>query len=111
MIEIKVGDYVLATKYSDGDPADNWAVGYVNEIKNRGNDRGYFVGNNETHSFRVGGYWGGCIRISGEVGGWLLQHSKLFESSPPGAVNLIKMVDGGFYEEDENTTGEGSGAD
>jgi len=26
--EMKHGDYVLATKYRDGDPQDHWAVGF-----------------------------------------------------------------------------------
>lgn len=26
--ELKTGDYVLATKYIDGDPRDQWAIGF-----------------------------------------------------------------------------------
>ena len=29
---VRLGDYVLATKYSDRDPGDPWRVGYVVRI-------------------------------------------------------------------------------
>ncbi len=84
----KIGDYVLATKFSDGDPGDAWAVGHLNEIK----DGRFFVGNNDTHSFRHGGYAGDCMRISGEVGAWLLQNARILEACHPGSINLLKMI-------------------
>lgn len=37
-IRAKVGDHVLATKYSDGQAGDNWVVGVVKEIVD---DKGY----------------------------------------------------------------------
>lgn len=32
MKKIEIGDYVLATKWSDGKLADPWAIGFVSEI-------------------------------------------------------------------------------
>jgi len=31
--KIKKGDYVLATKYSDGDPKDHFAVGFFDKMR------------------------------------------------------------------------------
>jgi len=31
MSTVKIGDYVLATKYIDGDPCDQWCIGFVSE--------------------------------------------------------------------------------
>ena len=28
---VNVGDYVLATKYADGDPGDQWCIGFASE--------------------------------------------------------------------------------
>ena len=39
MKNINIGDYVLATKYHDGSPYDQWAVGFYNSCDR---DR-YFV--------------------------------------------------------------------
>ena len=92
----KIGDYVLATKYPDGDPGDPWAVGYLNEIRDYtlGNqlEHAYYVGDQETHSFRVNGYTR-CIKIYYEIGEWLINNAKVLESSPPGSINILKMVD------------------
>lgn len=48
-----VGDYVLATKYEDGDPGDHWVVGYL--LASTMRDR-YDVGDAEGHSFRANGF-------------------------------------------------------
>lgn len=83
----KIGDYVLATKYSDADPGDGWAVGFINKIEN---DR-FFVGDDKTISFRFSGYRY-CAIINAEVGKWLLQSANYLESSPPGCVNMFAML-------------------
>ena len=85
---VSVGDYVIASKYGDADPGDPWAVGFLNEIKG---DR-YFIGDKEVHSFRSGGYRH-CKRIPSYIGHWLLQNAKVLENSPPGSVDLFKMID------------------
>ena len=88
MEQLKIGDYVLATKYSDADPGDNWAVGWLNEMR----DEMFFVGNAETHSFRHGGFRA-CKKIPAYLGEWLLANAAMLESSPPGSINLLKMTD------------------
>lgn len=83
----KVGDYVLATKYSDGDPGDRWAVGFYAGM---GHDL-HMVNDSAGKQIHAGGYR--CvIRIPFDVGAWLLKNAHVLESSPPGAVNLLQMV-------------------
>lgn len=34
--EVKAGDYVLCTKYSDRDPQDQWQVGFIESVEQDG---------------------------------------------------------------------------
>lgn len=94
-----VGDYVLATKYSDGDPGDPWALGFYAGELDMGNTRcdikvapRYLVNNSVGLSIRPGGYRR-VARIRKDVGAWLLNvAAKQLEASPPGVVNLWTML-------------------
>lgn len=94
-----IGDYVLATKYSDGDPGDPWALGFYAGELNVGNDREtvkvaprYLVNDSAGHSIRPGGFRR-VARIRKDVGHWLLTiAAKQLENSPPGTVNLWTML-------------------
>lgn len=89
---VSIGDYVLATKYSDGDPGDPWALGFYAGERDMGNDRRHFVKNAEGHSIRPGGFRR-VERIRKDVGRWLLTvAAKWLEQSPPGTVNLWTML-------------------
>jgi hypothetical protein len=82
-----IGSYVLATKYSDGDPGDRWAVGlYDGKHGNR-----HMIKDSDGKRIHAGGYRA-VIRIPHEVGCWLLKNAKILESCPPGSVNLLQMV-------------------
>jgi hypothetical protein len=50
--ELTIGDYVLATKYSDGDPLDPWCVGY---FRGKCGDRS-LVADAAGVLFRAGGF-------------------------------------------------------
>lgn len=90
----KVGDYVLATKYADGDPGDPWALGIY--------DGKYSPGGGLQDRHLVNEADGTCIRPNGfrrvarirkDVGRWLLTvAAKQLEQSPPGTVNLWTML-------------------
>ncbi len=55
MIKIKKGDYVLATKYRDGDPRDRWCIGFYNGYLQNSMGRHELVdGNGEI--FRCNGF-------------------------------------------------------
>lgn len=75
----KVGDYVLATKWSDGDPKDPWAIGvvsYVGGKAEKGTLRYYMVPG-------VGVYNTGyrkCQVITPEQGKWILDLKDAIES-------------------------------
>lgn len=95
----EMGDYVLATKYSDGDPGDPWALGFYAGELGVGNDREqikvaprHLVNDSNGSSIRPGGYRR-VARIRKDVGAWLLNvAAKQLELSPPGTVNLWTML-------------------
>ena len=95
------GDYVLATKFSDGDPGDAWAVGYYLGQLAKPDGR-HLVGDSEGKSFRPNGY-GYVARIDPEFGSWLLDGAIYLERCPPGSVNLWDMHKGRarFFKERE----------
>lgn len=89
--EPRIGDYVLATKYEDGDPGDAWALGFfTGKLPKAGGDR-YMVADAAGNQFRANGFRR-IKRISPEVGAWLLRAAKSLEQAPPGAVNLWNML-------------------
>lgn len=90
-----LGDYVLATKYSDGDPGDHWALGfYSGELEpiNKMSEPRYMVKDNAGNNIRGNGYQR-IARIRQDVGNWLLNvAAKQLEQSPPGTVSLWTML-------------------
>lgn len=93
------GDYVLATKWSDGDPGDPWALGFYAGELDMGNDREhikvaarYLVHDSSGKTIRPGGFRR-VARVRKDVGAWLLNvAAKQLEASPPGTVNLWTML-------------------
>lgn len=70
------GDYVLATKWSDGDPNDPWAIGfYAGKLRDR-----YLVVDQSGVQFRPGGFRR-IMRISAERGAWILANKEIIETS------------------------------
>jgi hypothetical protein len=53
MYEPNVGDYVLATKYNDGDPCDHFCVGFVSGFTHHGR---YLIVDNEGKQQRANGF-------------------------------------------------------
>lgn len=85
---LQIGDYVLATKYHDGDPGDNWALGYYN------GERGgrHYVLDGNGQNIRGNGF-ARAARIRPDVGRWLLSvAAPHLEKCPPGTVNLWTML-------------------
>ena len=85
--EPKIGDYVLATKWNDGDPGDHWAVGFYESYVN---DR-YRVVDNDGKQIRAGGFRRIGL-IDADTGAWLLSAADALEKSPPGSVNMWSML-------------------
>lgn len=53
MSELTEGDYVLATKYDDGDPHDHFCVGFISGFTDHGR---YLVEYGDGHSQRANGF-------------------------------------------------------
>lgn len=92
---IEKGAYVLATKYTDGDPGDNWAVGFYDKACHFGNefraDVRHMVVDLDGAQLRESGFRKVGL-ITPEYGAWLLSMAKALESAPPGAVDLWGMM-------------------
>lgn len=87
--QVTKGEYVLATKFGDGDPGDHWGVGFYDRFEN---GRHYVV-DSAGKQIRGNGFRR-VGRITVEVGRWLLSAAKSLEASPPGTVNLWTMLTG-----------------
>lgn len=68
-MSLDIGDYVLATKYSDGDPHDHWCVGFFDRIE----DSRYYVVDKTNTQFRNNGFRR-CEKITKSEGDFLLQN-------------------------------------
>lgn len=78
MKPLEIGDYVLATKYGDGDPGDHWVVGFFDGMLPKlGGDR-FMVVDANGRNFRGNGFRR-IKRISAERGAWLLAHARDIE--------------------------------
>lgn len=84
-----IGDYVLATKYDDGDPGDAWAIGDYAGTNVAGR---HMVTDGDGEQIRASGYRK-VGRVTPEYGTWLLSvAAPALEKSPPGTVNLWTMA-------------------
>ena len=79
--KVNKGDYVLATKYSDGDCKDEFAVGFFNGMLidryGKTTDR-YMVVDNKGKNFRGNGFRR-CEKISKRVGKTICDNIKIIE--------------------------------
>jgi len=73
------GDYVLATKYSDGDPGDHWCVGFYDRVlDNVGGVERHMVTDDKGNQFRGNGFRR-VAKISAERGAYLLENAKTID--------------------------------
>lgn len=79
------GDYVLATKYRDGDPQDQWAVGFYDHTIG---DRHFVVGN-DGNQLRANGFRR-VETITHEQGDYLLQNARDIEMSGNSVWSFIQ---------------------
>lgn len=78
----KLGDYVLATKYSDGDPGDHWAIGFYAGLTNpeKYDPPRYDVVDSNGSQFRGNGFRR-VRKISKERADWMLKHASEISTS------------------------------
>jgi len=84
------GDYVLATKWSDGNPGDPWGVGFYD---GEGDGRLFVVDSNRKQ-IRLNGYRA-AARIPKKLGQWLLENAAALEAGALGSgaqLNLWGML-------------------
>lgn len=80
LMPLLAGDYVLATKYSDGDPQDHWCVGFFHSmLPKTGGDR-FQVVDSDGNQFRGNGFRR-AQKIGANEGKWLLEHAAEIEAS------------------------------
>lgn len=81
MAEPRIGDYVLASKWHDGDAKDPWAVGFYDGAAAGVNGvLRHKVVDADGKSFRAGGFRR-VKKITPARGKWLLENSEEIEAS------------------------------
>jgi hypothetical protein len=74
----KAGDYVVATKYADGDPGDHFCIGYYVESYDHCGQVRHIVADAAGKSFRANGFRR-VARIGSLRGTWMVEHLALIE--------------------------------
>ena len=76
--ELKKGDYVLATKYRDGDPGDQFCVGFYDHFYMNGDSTRHLIVDGEGKQFRRNGFRR-VAKVGRARGEWIVKHLKLIE--------------------------------
>lgn len=74
MSDLQKGDYVLATKWHDGDSRDQWCCGFFEGMTGHDNQR-YDVVDSEGRPFRSNGFRR-CEKIHPVIGKYLVENSQ-----------------------------------
>lgn len=74
----KKGDYVVATKYIDGDPGDQFCVGFYDRRFEHGSETRHLVTDRDGKQFRGNGFRR-VERISARRGEWIVRNLNLIE--------------------------------
>ena len=70
---VKRGDYVVATKYRDGDPGDEFCIGFYDECYKNGSSTRHLVLDSEGKQFRNNGFRR-VARVGSRRGEWMVAH-------------------------------------
>lgn len=76
--DLKKGDYVLATKYRDGDPGDQFCVGFYDGFYMNGSSTRHLVVDGEGQQFRRNGFRR-VAKISRDRGEWIVKNLGLIQ--------------------------------
>ena len=90
---MKKGTYVLATKYSDGDPMDHWCVGFY-DSHTKHKPKRHLVVDNEGNNFRCNGFRV-VTKISSNEGGFFISHANEIEFSDKGIYKWLYLLRNG----------------
>ena len=98
----EIGDYVLATKYSDGDPGDHWVIGFFDGITAPHYDPPrYNVVDSDGSQFRGNGFRR-VQKIKPEVGEFLLRHAETIKGSGRSVWHFARISKAKRMEIDES---------
>jgi hypothetical protein len=86
---LQIGDYVLATKWHDGDPCDHFVVGFLKQILPYNPPR-YDVCDSEGNSFRSNGFRR-VEKITQQEGDYMLSQFEYLGNNPS-APSVWKML-------------------
>jgi hypothetical protein len=75
---IAIGTYVVATKYLDGDPGDQFCIGFYNGSYENGHETRHFVVDGDGKSFRFNGFRR-VARVGAKRGEWMVRNLTLIE--------------------------------
>jgi len=75
---LKPGDYVLATKYSDGDPGDHYCTGFYVGSCNHGGSARHLVADSNGALYRYNGFRR-IEAIEADEGNWMVSHFSDFK--------------------------------
>jgi hypothetical protein len=73
------GDYVVATKYADGDPGDHFCVGFYDSFYDHYGKARHVVVDSEGKPFRANGFRK-ARKVSSRRGTWMVRHLAHIES-------------------------------
>ena len=75
---VKKGDYVVATKYGDGDPGDQFCIGTYDGSFDHFGEMRHLVLDNDGKNFRHNGFRR-VERVTSKRGAWLVAHLAYIE--------------------------------
>ena len=88
---LEVGEYVIATKYSDGDPHDHWCLGFFDGITAPHYDPPrYNVVDSEGDQFRGNGFRR-VEKIDAKRGKWMLDNARDIELSGMSVWDILSQ--------------------
>ncbi len=76
--DLKKGDYVLATKYRDGDPGDQFCVGFYDSFYMNGSSTRHLVVDGDGNQFRRNGFRR-VAKVSRDRGEWIVKNLALVQ--------------------------------
>ena len=82
---MKIGQYVMASKYKDGDPYDGFCVGFFNGMLQKVTEDRYMVVNTKGENYRGNGFRR-CQKIAPHEGAYLCQNEELIRQHSPKSV-------------------------
>ena len=78
MMSLKQGDYVVATKYRDGDPGDHFCIGFYQGCYDHFGQIRHLVADREGKNFRANGFRR-VAKVSASRGHWMVEHLSMIE--------------------------------